>query len=125
MFWVFGFFFFFLDTGHVGYGLPDQGLNPYPLHQKVDSTTEHQGRPLWNSEVRAKTICVVSRHKSQAALSVWESRESKRQLTSGPPTKTGYTWDPPGVSQTEGRQGQQQPAHSDICVPSDSEATHH
>ena len=44
-----------------------------------------------NSEVRANMICMVNLLESQAALSLKESRESKRQLSSGPPTKTGYT----------------------------------
>ena len=44
-----------------------------------------------NSEVRANMICMVNLLESQAPLSLKESRESKRQLSSGPPTKTGYT----------------------------------
>lgn len=43
-----------------------------------------------NSGVRAKMICMVNLLESQAALSLRESRKSKRQLSSGPPTKTGY-----------------------------------
>lgn len=41
--------------------------------------------------MRAKAICMVNPLESQAALSLRESRESRRQLSSGPPTKTGYT----------------------------------